>query len=161
MPEATVTLTGFELKSGENENGPFVLTRFKSDEGKSYQTFDEELAEKLKSGLGSPVALAFEVQSRTFKGKTFTNNVITGLAESVAQSGGAVVVSGGGGSSRVSERLQAFEAGLQLVSIVAPESLNMGSVTAAAENILAWADGSQAVTGGDAADDDPTDIIPD
>ena len=159
MPEIQVTLTGFEVKPGESANGPYVLTKFTADDGKKYQTFDEELAAKLKSKIGQGTfGLEFEVQSRTNNGKTFTNNVATGLA------GAATIdASGAGTSSGTLERLAAFEAGLRLTEVVAPENLNFVTVTTAAESILAWAKGELAGSDPEDAvpDADPSDAVPD
>ena len=84
MPEIQVALIGFDVKPGESANGTYVLTKFTADDGKKYQTFDEELAEKLKAKIGQGTfGLGFEVQSRQNNGRTFTNNVITGIAEVV------------------------------------------------------------------------------
>jgi len=155
VSEVTTTLTGFEAKPGENANGTYVLLRFTADDGKKYQTFDEELGERMKARIGQKSVIAFEVQQRNSNGKTFTNNVATDIFEPGSQPAASNGASAGASvaASPVLERVAAFEAGLRLVEVVAPENLNFVSVTAAAENILAWAKG-------ELAGSDPEDIVP-
>jgi len=85
VSEVTTTLTGFEAKPGENANGTYVLLRFTADDGKKYQTFDEELGERMKARIGQKSVIAFEVQQRNSNGKTFTNNVATDIFEPGSQ----------------------------------------------------------------------------
>jgi len=152
MSEIVTTITGFELKPGESASGTYVLSKFSADDGKKYQTFDEELAERVKARVGQSSRVVFESQQRTNNGRTFTNNVITDIMDpnAAASSNGSSVVA----TPATLERIAAFEAGVQLVSVVSPESFDFASVTRAAEGILAWAKG-------ELAGSDPEDITTD
>lgn len=148
MPEIVTTLTGFSVKPGDD----WELTKFEADDGKKYQTFDKDVAEKAKGFIGKPARITFEVQTRTSNNKTFTNNAMQDIADPSAPS-----ASGGNGAAAVAspvlERVAAFEAGLHLVEVVAPESISFASVTGAADNILAWAKGE--TTAADEEDIEP------
>ena len=163
MPEIITTLTGFEVKPGESGNGPYILSKFAADDGKKYQTFDEELAERMKARIGKPSKLEFEVQSRTSGNRTFTNNVVTDISDPSA----STVDASGGGSSAVMERLAAFQAAESVVSTLVAsgqsEDYSFLAIVGAADNILAWAEGNLAGSDPEDAvpDADPSDAVPD
>lgn len=154
MPEVVTTITGFDVKPGESAQGPYVLTRFNAEDGKKYQTFDEELAGRVKERIGVPSRITFEPQQRTSNGRTFTNNALTDIADPSAPAGQSGGAAGAVAASPTLERIAAFEAGVALVSVVAPENFNFLTVSSAAEQILAWAKG-------ELAGSDPEDITPD
>ena len=162
MPEVTVTLTSFEEKPGESANGPYVLTKFSADDGKKYQTFDEELAERLKTSLRKPVKLSFEVQSRTNNGRTFTNNVVQDAVDPSVSTGGESVADSGTGV-----KIAAFTAAESVVANLVGsgqmEDYNFLAIVRVADNILAWAEGSLAGSDPEDAvpDSDPSDAVPD
>lgn len=166
MPELQVTLTGFEVKPGESSKGPYKLTRFKADDGKNYQTFDEALADRMKERIGVSSLVTFEVQSRTSGNRTFTNNVATDIADPNAPTVDASS-NGSAGGNATANRILAFAAGVKLaealVSSGQADTIDFAGVTRAADGILAWAEGNLAGSDPEDAvpDADPSDAVPD
>jgi hypothetical protein len=93
-----VTLTGFETKTGSNDNGGWTLYLFKDGGGNKYQTFEDDLGSKASGLIGKSVDVEYEVQERDLPAKgdrpatTVRNNVIKSVKEATGLAAQHVVV---------------------------------------------------------------------
>lgn len=152
MAEVITVLTGFSIKPGSNAQGSYTLTKFDADDGKKYQTFDDDIAAQAKALIGTQVRITFEVQSRTNQGRTFTNNVISEVAEASA-SAPAAASSGGARGLTANGKVSAFRAAVEAAGLVKIKDPSFTDIIRIAESITAWAEGRL-------AGDDPEDAVP-
>ena len=142
MTEIVTTFTGFEVKSGTNDNGPWKLVKFVDAEGKRFQTFDEDIAEQGQGMIGQLVRVEFEVESRQSGGKTRTNNKILALYDPSAPSGSGGGGGGGGAASEAQLKLMAAQTAATLAAAGAIDISDLEDLVAAADNLFAWATGT-------------------
>ena len=141
MSEIVTTFTGFEVKSGTNDNGSWSLHKFKDSDGKVYQTFDDGLAEQGRDAIGQPIRVEFEVETRNSGGKTRTNNKILSLSDpSVASAAGGGVV--GGVASEAELKLQSLGIAIQMAQAGMIGGETFAELADGAENVFAWATGT-------------------
>ena len=158
MGQVTTKFTGFENKSGTNDNGAWKLTKFQAEDGKKYQTFDDDIREQGKAfeESGEEVTVVFEVQKR---GQN-TNNVIESLeaALSVGSSAGSGAASAAtAAASPVIYRIAAFDVAIKFGEFMVQsgqlDALDFSGVVRIADMIVAYGEGSLAAG-------DPDDITP-
>jgi len=160
--QVTTKFTGFENKSGTNDNGAWKLTKFQAEDGKKYQTFDDDIREQGKAfeESGEEVTVVFEVQKR---GQN-TNNVIESLE--AASSGGSSAASSGGSSggegagifySPIAYRIEAFGVAIKFGEFMVQsgqlDELDFSGVVRISDMIVAYGEGKLA--GGDPDDATP------
>lgn len=103
-------------KSGDG----WTLSKFEDAEGKKFQTFDDDIAAQVRSVIGQEAVIEFEVETSNRSGRTYTNNMITGVG---GVGGGAVaatgaVVSAGFNLSPVDQRFKAMDQALKAAAVL-------------------------------------------
>lgn len=74
--EAITTLTGYEVKTGQGQRGPWSMHLFKDAAGVSFQTFDSGLGNRAAQLLHQTVRLVYEPETNQ---RGYTNNVLKAI----------------------------------------------------------------------------------
>lgn len=137
MPSLRTTLTDYESRSA----GDGVIHKFKTSDGKKFQTWKQEIADDAKPYVdsGEEVVIDYESKENNRSGRVYTDNYINGVEPAdgasapVASTGDSVAYSG------AQDRLAALSI---VISVVGAEEVSedFDKAFALADSILEWAD---------------------